>query len=85
MAILRVYYQSTQKLNRSGEANVAESATFIATSFISFTIMATLKKLDWKTIIHKLVTQKNKIQAHDQPERLKDVRFITPLSLPNQE
>ena len=50
---------------------------------------ATLKKLDWKTIIHKLVVQKNMIEAHlgkgGKLSELKNVKFIMPLSLPSNE
>ena len=47
---------------------------------------ATLKKLDWKTIVPKLVAKKNRILTHyDRPELLKDVKFVKPLSLPGHD
>ena len=46
----------------------------------------TLKKLNWKMIVPKLVTKKNRILTHyDRPELLKDVKFVKPLSLPGHD
>jgi|GEM_PF-6751434 len=51
--------------------------------------MATLKKLNWKTIIHNMIVKKERIEAHLDKglplSELKDVKFIQPLSLPDNQ